>query len=166
MTSQNLSKVLAALPGLSKPDLGAVRAAADSLLGPRGGSLVSPTEGAATPLFDAMMRALGLRLGFAAFQATATYKSYKRGASAVAVFLGDAALKPFFKDRVTGNAFMTLLIDCLIDDLKGRHVPISLGTLCNNLERAPAVFRTAFPDYIENGHSGIILKAMTKEKKS
>jgi hypothetical protein len=160
LTSQNLSKILATLPGLSKPDLSAVRAAADGLLGPQGGSPVSANEGAATPLFDAMTRALGLRLGFGPFQATATYKAYKRGASAVALFLTEAALGAS-KDRITENAFLSLLIDCLIDDLKERNVPLSMGTLCNNLERAPQVFRAAFPGYIENGHSGVILKAMT-----
>src|ERR1700722_10978535 len=85
--STGLSKILAALPTLTKPELVKVRAATDSLLGPSGASQAVPNEGAATPLFDAMTRALGLRLGFVAFRATATYKSFNRGEVAVADFL-------------------------------------------------------------------------------
>jgi hypothetical protein len=153
------SKIIATLPTLTKADLAAVRGAADALLGPQ----AAPTGTPATPLFEAVTRALGLRLGFAAFSQTATYKPYKRGEQAIADFLGTAFQAPW--DRVTLNAMMQLLTECLTDDLKARKVPLSLGTLCNNLERAPQVFHDAFPGYIESGHGNIILRQITGKNK-
>jgi hypothetical protein len=158
-TGKNVASIIATLPTLTKADLAAVRGAADALLGPQ----AAPTDTPATPLFEAVTRALGLRLGFAAFSQTATYKPYKRGEQAIADFLGTAFQAP--RDRVTLNAMMQLLIECLTDDLKARRVPLSLGTLCNNLERAPQVFRDAFPGYIESGHGSIILRQITGKNK-
>lgn len=158
----SLNKILAALPGLNQADIAAVRAAADSLLTPSGTSQAAVNEGAAVPLFDAVTRALGLRMGFAAFQGTATYKTYRRGSQAIDNFLAENLAEAC--TRVSRNAMLSLLVECLIDDLKGRHVPISLGTVCSNLERAPQVFRAAFPGYIENGLGHLIFKSMTRSK--
>ena len=156
-TSKDVAKIIGTLPTLSKTDLAAVRGAADALLGPQ----AAPNQAAATPLFEAVTRALGLRLGFAAFSQTATYKPYKRGEQAIADFLGTAF--PTF-DRVSLTAMTQLLVECLVDDLKARKIPLSLGTLCNNLERAPQVFRDGFPGYIESGHGSIILRQITRGK--
>jgi hypothetical protein len=156
--SKNVASIIATLPTLTKADLAAVRGAADALLGPQ----AAPIDTPATPLFEAVTRALGLRLGFAAFSQTATYKPYKRGANAIAGFLGTAF--PDAENKVTRNALHGLMLECLIDDLKARRVPISLGTLCNNLERCPQVFRDAFPGYIESGHGNIILRQITRGK--
>ena len=157
-TTKSAATIIATLPTLTKADLAAVRGAADALLGPQ----AAPIDTPATPLFEAVTRALGLRLGFAAFSQTATYKPYKRGEVAIADFLGTAFQAPW--DRVTLNAMMQLLIECLTDDLRARRVPLSLGTLCNNLERVPQVFRDAFPGYIESGHGNIILRQITRGK--
>jgi len=160
MTTPTLNKLLASLPSLSKADLATVCAAADSLLGLIGGLPATSNNPAATPLFDAVTHALGLRLGFAAFQATATYKTFRRGEVAVNDFV-DAAF-PEACDKVSRNAILIFLVECLMDDLKARHVPLSIGALCNNLERAPQVFRDAFPGYVENGLAHLIFKSMTR----
>ena len=149
------TQVIALLPGFSKPDLAAIRAAADSLLG----SQVSANEGAGTPLFDALCRALGLRLAFGPFMATATYKAYRRGEQAIEDFLN---VLHWPRDRVMYNSILSFMLECLMDDLKERKVPISLGSVCSNLERCPEVFKAAFPGYIEGGASHLILNRMTK----
>jgi hypothetical protein len=150
------SKILATLPTLSKPDLAQIRAAADSLLGPT----AAPNKQAATPLFDAMTRALGLRLGFETFRATATYKPYMRGEEAVTLFIAQH-FPAVCDSRVTYNAVLSFMVECLMDDLKERKVPLSIGTLCNNLERAPQVLKAAFPGYMEGGLSSVILNQIT-----
>ena len=157
-TGKNVASIIATLPTLSKADLAAVRGAADALLGPT----AAPNDTPATPLFEAVTRALGLRLGFAAFSQTATYKPYKRGADAIAGFLGSTF--PLAENRTTRNALHSLILECLIDDLKARRVPLSLGALCNNLERAPQVFRDAFPGYIEGGVVNVIMAKITRGK--
>ena len=124
------SQVLAALPGLSKPDLAAIRAAADSLLG----SQVSAGEQAATPLFDALCRALGLRLGWAEFQRTATYKPYKRGAHAIAGFLGSTF--PMAENRSIRNALHSFMLECLIGQPEGAQGANLIGQHVQQSESA------------------------------
>jgi hypothetical protein len=149
------SKIIAALPTLSKPDLAQIRAAADSLLGPQ----AAPNQAAPTPLLDAITRALGLRGGFVHTLPGATYSQYKRGEVAVTDFVAKA-FPQACDSRVTYAAMMGLIVDCLLEDLRGRSVPLSIGTVCSNLERAPQVFRAAFPGYIEGGASAIILQKL------
>jgi hypothetical protein len=150
------AEILAALPTLSKADLAQIRGAADSLLGPQG----APNEAPATPLLDVLQRALGLRLRHG-FTTAATYKHYKRGETAVVEFVAKA-FPTACDNRVTYNGVLSLMMDCLLDDLKERGVPISLGTVCSNLERMPEVFKAAFPGYIEGGLSDVILQRVTK----
>jgi len=152
----NTSKILAALPTLTKADLATVRGAADALLGPT----AAPIEQAATPLLDALSRALGLRLGHG-FTTTQTYKTYKRGEEAVTEFVAKA-FPTVCDSKVTYNAMLSLIVECLMDDLKARQVPVSIGTMCGNLERAPQVLMAAFPGYIEGGAAHIILQRVSK----
>jgi hypothetical protein len=154
----NTSKILATLPTLSKPDLSAIRAAADSLLGPQ----AVPIEGASTPLFDVITRALGLRIGFEVIRQGQAYKPYRRGEAAVTAFIDE--MLPDFNTKVARNGLLTFMVECLMDDLKERKVPISIGTLCTNLERCPQVFRAAFPGYLESGHAHLIVKKMLKRR--
>lgn len=154
--SSSASKILATLPTLTKADLATIRGAADSLLGPT----AAPNKQAATPTYDAITRALGLRLPFVTFARTPTYKSYKRGEEAVTQFIAENF--PHVCDsRVTYNGLLSVIVECLMDDLKQRTVPVSIGTMCANLERAPQVMRAAFPGYLEGGLSHIILDSIT-----
>lgn len=155
--SSNASKILAALPTLTKADLAQIRGAADSLLGPT----AAPNKQAPTPTYDAITRTLGLRLPFVTFARTPTYKAYKRGEEAVTQFIAEV-FPQVCDSRVTYNAVLSLMVECLMDDLKRRTVPISIGTVCTNLERAPEVLRAAFPGYIEGGASEVILRSITK----
>ena len=145
-------KIIAALPTLSKPELAQIRAAAEALLGPT----AAPNDNPATPLFDVIQHTLGLRTGLGNLPA-ATYKTYRRGETAVVEFVAKA-FPQACDNRVTYNGMLSLMLDCLIDDLKERKVPISIGTVCTNLERAPEVFKAAFPGYIEGGAAAIILQ--------
>ena len=152
------AEIIARLPSLAKRDLLAVRGAADALLGPQ----AEASGGVAPPLFGAVTRALGLRIGFGAFQATRTYRQFKRGSETVDAFM--AAEMPEIKDAVTKQALVGLIVSCLLDDLRGRHVPLSMGTVSSNLERAPQVFRDAFPGYLEGGAAQIIIDRLKKIK--
>lgn len=154
------AKILAALGKLSKADLKAVRAAADSLLGPQ----AAATDGPATPLLDVIQRTLGLRIGWQAFTAATTYKPYVRGEAAVAQFVAEA-FPTMLDNKINHNAMLGLIVDCLVDDLKERKVPISLGSVCDNLERAPQCVKAAFPGYIEGGLTYLITNYITRNAK-
>ena len=153
----NVNKILATLPTLSKTDLAAVRGAADALLGPQ----AAPNDGAATPVYDAINHALRLNVPFDKFSATSTYKPYERGVAAITQFIAEV-FPQVCDSKIAYSGMLSLMVGCLIDDLKERKVPLSLGTICNNLERTPEAFRAAFPDYIEGGLSHLILNYVTK----
>jgi len=55
------------------------------------------------------------------------------------------------------------LLEALIDDLKGRGVPVSLGTVTINLSRLPEIYDLIFPGYRQAGLSHLVLEAMKKE---
>ena len=147
------SKIIASLPTLSRADLSAVRGAADSLLGPQ----ATPLEQPATPLYAAITRALSLKLGWGAFTHTSSYKQYKRGSEAITSFMAESF--PALDQRLQ-TALHGLMIDCLVDDLRQRRIPLSMGTVCSNLERTPQVFRDAFPGYLESGHGQFIIERL------
>ena len=144
------SQIIASLPTLSRADLSTVKGAADSLLG----SPTAANDGAATPLFKILTQALGLRLGFTAFTKMKAYAAFKRGDENIGNFMQQTF--PGL-DRRMSQAVVGLMIECLIADLKGRGLPLSMGLVCNNLVRAPQTLRDAFPGYIESGHGQIIL---------
>ena len=152
-----LSGVLAALPALNKAELLAVKAAAEGLLGPLRGANGAP----ATPLFEALTRALGARLSLDQFQATGTYKSFSRGERAFMAFV-DENFPSVKSNKVPYRAFIAFLVDLVIDDMKQRKIPISIGTVSVNLESVPDMFERAYPDYIKSGFGHLVLEAMTK----
>lgn len=149
------AKIIAQLPTLSRAELSAVKGAADSLLGPQAAAI----EQAATPLFKTLQRALGANVGFSAFTQMKAYKPFKAAEPVITQFI--AQNWPGIDRRMT-QAMLGMMIDALLADLKGRGLPLSLGTVCNNLMRAPQVLRNAFPGYLESGHGQIILDHMQR----
>jgi hypothetical protein len=149
------TQIIAKLPSLSRADLLAVHGAATALLGPQ----AAPNEQAATPLFKAITRALGLRRGFGAFQGTAAHKQFRRGEEAINAFLAEAF--PSLDQRLH-TALLALMIDCLVDNLKARHVPVSLSTVCAGLEQAPQALRDAFPGYLESAEGAAFIVSRLK----
>ncbi len=152
----NLTEVLAALPKLSQRDLATVRAAIDHLL-------VQQVDDIdlTSPLYDAMAKALGLHLSFRDFHNTTSYKTWKRTAPVVIAFIEKSWPEA---TKVAKAALMSFLIETLLDDLKSRNVPLTLGQVVMNLERMPMLVDTEFPDYIKSGMAHLILRAMTKEE--
>jgi hypothetical protein len=148
MTSK-LNDLLATLPSLSKHDLALVRGAADRLLG-----VSAATAG---PLYDALTNVLRLKLGFAQFQRTATYKIWQKAEPGVVSFMNEGW--PGLS-KVATMALMTYLLELLVSDLKGRGVPVSLGAVVSNLGRLPEVFDNNFPGYAEAGLCGLVFNAM------
>lgn len=154
--SKNLNDVLAMLPHLRQRDLSTVRAAIDHLLDKRVEN--DPT----LPLFGAIKSILGIHTTFRAFQGSrAAYTAWKHRAPACVSFIDqtwpDAS-------KVAKGALTAVLVDMLIDDLKGGQVPVTLGSVAIHLDRIPQLFERAFPDYIKMGMAHVVLEAMEKEK--
>jgi hypothetical protein len=148
----SLASILSALGGLSVNELKAVRAAADRLLG-----APAATTG---PLWGIVTAQLGVKLPYDRFQKTAAYKAWVKNEPLVVSFV--AATWPNLS-KVEGLALMNYLIEMLLTDLKGRGVPVTVGTVALNLGSLPYLLDHAFPDYRKSGMAHLILKAMVRK---
>ena len=73
------------------------------------------------------------------------------------------AFKPQTKtDRLIAYHLVARLI---IRDLRRRKIPCSIGPIVDNLHRAEELFDTAYPDYLQNNLSPMLINAY-KESKS
>ncbi len=150
-----LNEVLAALPHLSQTELATIKAAIDHLLTQQ----VDEVD-LTSPLYDAMAKALGLQLSFRDFHNIVSYKTWKRTAPVVVRFIETTYPQA---TKVAKLAMMSFLIEALLEDLKSRGVPLSLGQVTLNLERLPMLYDQSFPDYRKSGMTNIVLEAMTKK---
>lgn len=150
-----LGTVLGILPQLSQTELATVRAALDHLL-------VSKVDDLDTtsPLYAAMATLLGVKLSFRDFHNVQAYSTWKKVAPGIVTFISET-----WPDltKVAKLAMMSFLLEALIDDLKGRGVPVSLGTVTFNLSRLPEIYDLIFPGYRQAGLSHLVLGAMKKE---
>ncbi len=150
--STSLSDVLPLLPALNKRDLLLVRAAVDRLLG--------AAEAPAGLLYDAVMAVARVKMPFSKFRGSKAYKGWAANEKLVLGFVDETWGK---LNKVLYNALLVYLIEMLADDLKRRHVPVSVGSLAFNLSSVPEVFDRNFPGYTEAGLSPLILEAMVRK---
>ena len=149
-----LNDILAVLPSLQQHELATIKAAINHLL-------VKQIDDVDTtsPLYEAMANLLGVGLSFRDFHNVTSYSTWKKSAPHVVSFIEKTYPQA---TRVAKLAMMTFLLEALIDDLKGRGVPITLGTVTVNLERLPALYDQCFPGYRESGMAHLVLKSMKR----
>jgi hypothetical protein len=123
--------------------------------------LIHKREDEAEPLlYDVLRRAIGTVPPYSVFQTTNAYKQWHRHAAYAEGFIA----KNFPEaTKLQRQALMTLTVKALVTDLKGRNVPITMGSVVKNLGRFAAIFDLEFPSYIESGMQFLILKALTEK---
>ena len=152
-------QILAALPGLSQPDLLAIRAAISALLGPDQGK---PAPQGVGPLYEALLAYLGLPgPQWGRFATSRAGQAFKQATPNVLAFMG--AFGPL--KRVERLAIYKVVFGLLAADLKRRGIPVSLSTLSYSMERVPDVFKSAYPGYLEGGLGLLIVKSITRKKR-
>lgn len=152
-----VDKVLALLPGLTQQELATVRAATDHLLVHQLDELDTTS-----PLYATLAELLGLGLSFRDFHNVQSYSTWRKVAPKVVSFI--EATWPS-ATKVAKLAMMSFMVEALMDDLKGRGVPLTLATVTMNLARVPMIFDQEFPNYRESGKAHLVLEAMTKRHK-
>lgn len=167
--SISASDIMAELPKLNPNDLTKLRQLTELLLG----SQTQQTETQATDdneriLFEAVrfeLQAVGMRsaISYSSLQQSRNYKTWKRSVSVVTHFL-DSAFKGHANTEVERLALCRIFVQAMIKDFKRAEIPVSLGTLCNNLHRVQQAFDRAFPNYLESGLAHLIPKALTRSR--
>ena len=151
-----LTSLLAELPKLRPDELATVKAAAEHLLGAQ-----HEAPDSTTPLYDALTSLLGNQMPYGRFKLSASWRMWARNAPTVVTFID----KNFPKaTKVARLALMKFIVETLIAEMRERKIPVTVGSVTNNLTRCPEVFEMAFPDYIESGLQHLVLKAMEKKK--
>ncbi len=153
--SKNLNEALRLLPHLTQKDLATVRSAIDHLMARK--TEDDPT----TALFTAVVAVLGIQASFHYFKQTRGYVAWRRTAPAYLAFVDqnwpDAS-------KVAKGAITAIMMDFLVDDLKGQQIPVTLATMAAGLERIPQLFDAAWPGYRRAGAAHLILNAISKGK--
>jgi len=154
-------QILAALPKLKKTDLQAVQAVCANLLGqaPKNAPAAKPSPAEAM-LFDALTLTIGVKMGFQAFSQLDTYRHWRNHAPEALGFI-EANFSNDLGTNVPMKAFHRFLIGLLIDDMKRRHIPITLQSVVVNLSRLPEVYQDSFPGYLGSANH-LIIAAMIK----
>lgn len=150
-------EILAALPLLPRPDLEAIAAIAQSLLGGRLSNAAVTATPLAAPLFGALCDAVNATAALSNMTGTTTGKTFEKHLPGTTKFL-DHHFKGWDDNKLVQLAFLRMLTELLRDDLKERGVTPSLGILISNLGRLPEVFDNGYPGYLEAGMGSLILK--------
>ena len=146
-------QIIGALPTLSQSDLTAIKAVTVALLGHGLPDAVNGPNGPSAWLFEALAGVLGVSYGLQSGSA----KQFNKSAPVFLKFVEEHFSSSLTK-KVNGVAVMRTLLMLIIDDLKGRGVPVSLGSVIVNMPRMPEVFDTAFPNYLSSGLAALIIK--------
>lgn len=147
-----LSEIIKQLPRLSQQELKTLRLAINEL------STRKDDEGESF-LYTALLKVTGSRTPYAIFMKTSGYQHWKRHLPDIERFI---ATNFPLANRITGLALATFTLQALCQDLKGRNVPISMGSVAKNLGRFADVFEDQFPGYLSSGLGPLIL-TMLKE---
>lgn len=157
--------IVAQLPNMTPSDLLKVRQLTDMLLGK--GNETKPANPFEQILFDAVRTELanvGIRqaIGYGSFTETKHYKSWRKNLGTVSEFI-EEAFKGYTNTEVQRIAICRILIKTMIRDFKMNGIPVSLGSIANNIHRIPQTFDRAFPGYLSSGLAYLVPRAMLKE---
>lgn len=152
--------ILALLPSLSKDYLRALQAVIGGLLG-------QPVDQLAiTPhpvMFDALVTALGLAMGFQNLP-VAAQKAFKTKAVNLDNYLTHWIPSSSSLTKTGQKAFYYDLFALLKNDLLSREVKPSISVMINNMGRMPYVIDQAYPCYLASGMSYLITRGYIHER--
>lgn len=151
-----VNKVLGMLPSLNQQELATIRAAIDHLLIRQVDELDTTS-----PLYSTMAQLLGVGLSYRDFHNVQAYSTWRKVAPKVVAFIEETFPQA---TKVAKTAMMSFMLEALMEDLKGRGVPLTLSTVTVNLSRLPQIFDSEFPGYRENGLAHLVLESMRGHK--
>ena len=144
-------QIIAALPLLNEADLKAISAVLSSLLGNGASATPTPVEGPQAWLFVAIQSILN-----GVYQPPSSLKGFHSN-SVIFIEFVKVNFPAALNKKIVGIAVMKQLVSLIADDLRDKKVPVTWGTLVQNLSRIPSVFDAAFPGYIESKITGLLM---------
>jgi hypothetical protein len=149
-------EILKALPKLSRADLEAITAVAQSLLG----ASQAPKAGSAAPLaaqlFEGISGALNLNASYGNMPAVLKVKLDAKAADLTGFF--DRSFKGWDSNKTRQRKFLLFMFGLLREDLKRLKLKPTLTTMINNLHRMTEVFDDAFPGYRASGLASMVFR--------
>lgn len=160
-----IDTIASQLPAMSEADLLKVRKLTDMLLQGQPKEIESedPTE---RLLFEAVrveLAAVGIRsaMTYAQFSESRFYKSWKRGVEVVRAFI-ETSFKGYIKNETHHLAVCRVLVQTMVKEFRAREIPLSIGSIANNIHRVPQTFDRAFPRYLESGLAYLVPRALLR----
>lgn len=153
-------QILAALPKLSQADLGIIIAAAMHLQAATGTQANQPA-GLGHAIFNALGATVGAFVPYESFAVTKTARQLEIRLPDLEKFL-NKEFPGWDVNKLTQTAFLRMLVNLIANDLTGRGVKPTFGSVVINLHRLPDIFDDAFPHYLINGLGPLVLKNFQK----
>lgn len=154
MPKLDAAAIIVALPSLSKTDRIAIKAACEVLLE------TSDHDPAATALYAEVIKLTGATMPFSRLPAGLQAKLKARAPGIAELASG---LWPG-KTKVQHLVVVRHLLTLLAADLRSRKVPVTVGSITNNLGRLQGVFDSAYPGYREAGLAPMIMAQLVSKK--
>lgn len=159
-----VQEIIAVLPTMPKKDLVKIQDMIKLLVGNEEGDATNEEN----VVFQAMveeLRSVGVRQAttYESFRQTAAFKPWKKGIKEVDLFLNTKFGKYSFK-KTDKHALCRLLFRTMLEEMRERGIPISLGSVAANVIRIPEMFERAFPGYLESGLAHLIPLAMKRKR--
>jgi hypothetical protein len=146
-----LADVLKLLPKLNQQELLTLKAAIEEFAN-QTDDIPEP------PIWAVVTKAVGVPAPWNVFKnSRENFRLWQKHAPAIEVFLDHQFPTA---SKLQRHALLTFIVSSLIDDLKGRGVPITIGTIVKNLGRFIQVFEDQFPGYLGNGLAHMILRSL------
>lgn len=157
--NKNLLKLLEVLPTLSKSDLKTLRAAIDTLSKEEG------TSDATEMVFNAILRVIGTHMPYAEARRNRAFSAWQGNADSLVAFI-NVTWPEALRSKVVRQALVSFLVTMLVEDMRQRLIPISIGTVMVNLRSAVATFDKNFPGYRGSGMAKLVLAKMKTSKRT
>jgi hypothetical protein len=89
------------------------------------------------------------KIPFTQFKKTNTFKNLKKSHNILLKYLKDMCKDS--KNKVFAyNKFYLLSVTLIIDWLENCGIPVSIGTIINNIDKFPSLIDQSYPEYIQN----------------
>lgn len=156
--------IIKVLPDLTEDDLKKVRDTISFLLGSEGSGPDVVITAEEEELLDAMQKVIvseniAPMFNYRIFKGSKYFKDWRVKIKGLANFVE----KHFGKlSKVDRLGVYVLMYSILVNDLRQRNIPVSIGSITNNSNRLAETLNAEFPDYLNSGLGRVILKAMKR----